>query len=312
MINNLVLYSVRRLSVGASAILVSIGLLLAASSAKALTPEDLMFNVNPPLIDPMNLAYTSELSLNGWSAVASDGDGSRLQTGEIIVHIKFDRGGADEVVGTPVKVKMFENTRNKDSDEIFGRGFLKDGNLKVYQSDSEESTPGRLLIEANDIKNLADFEATVYISPEDKGKVFNFIDFLTWFKTLAKTPTSIYTGPQGAEVMIQMIRPFGKNNQGIKALVFCISISGSGLFGERGNNNWWVLTVMNSNDKILFDPDQMPYLGLAKWCDDKLLVIRDGRSYEMHLKERSISYNAEILVGIAEMEGWDSFDIPFE
>lgn len=306
------LFRTRCLSRRTFAIYVVITMLLGVARVRADELEDLMCNARPPLIDPMNLAYTSELSLEGWSVEDSYAEGIRLKTAdEITVHIKFDRAGSNQEIGTPVKVKIFETSAN-GAEPIFGRGFLKDGNLRVFQSDSEEATPGWLLIEARDIKNLADFEAVVYTYPEDEGKVYSFIDYLTWYRTLADTPTSIYNGPRGAQVGIQMIRQFGKNKPGVKALVFCNFIYGSGLFGEEKVSNGWFLTVMDTNDMIPLYADPMPDLGVAKWSDDNLSLIREGRSYEMHLSEREFWYNAELMEGIAEMEDWDTFDIPFE
>ena len=271
---------------------------------------ELMSEVNPPKIDPGNLGYISDLRLTGWSAFEEEWEDIKLKIAhEISVRLDFQRGEEDKDKGIPVKVSILNNSAN-GADEITGFGYLKNGELRIYQRSDEDfaafEREGWLMLEADNIDNLADFQATVYLYPEDEGEKYNLIDRLTWLKAIQASLTSVYETEDGSSsVHLQLIKPFGKNVTGVKALVFCADMMAYEEEYEDTVSGSWILTLIDSNDYMLLVSDPMPYLGVAKWEKDKLIVTKDGEKYEMVLKERYECQNAEIDESIMEMEGWD-------
>lgn len=269
----------------------------------------LMSEVNPPKIDPGNLGYISELSLTGWSAFEDEREDIKLKIAhEISVRLDFQRGEEDKDKGVPVKVSILDNSAN-GADEITGFGYLKNGELRIYQRSDEDFSAfereGWLMFEADNINNLADFQATVYLYPEDEGEKYNLIDSLTWLKAIQASLMSVYESKDGSSVELQLIKPFGKNVGGVKALVFCTDMMTYDEEYEETVSGGWILTLIDSNDYMLLDSDPMPYLGVAKWENCKLIVTKNGEKNEMVLKERYECQNAEIDESIMEMEGWD-------
>lgn len=273
--------------------------------------NELTVDIKPQELNPDDLENISELSLKGWSDVDSDSDfeGFKLKIlTEVTLTLEFDHENADKVNGVPVKASLLDESGNGE-ETLYGRGYLKDGNLKIYQSDEEIESgyekSGWLMVEARNIKNLSDFSATIHFYPEDNGGSYNFIDQLTWLKILDSTPTSIYEGPYNSRVEMQMIKLWGEKKKGVKALVFCYNFSIDEEGYDEPMSTAWVLTLMDSDNMILIDSNPMPYLGVAKWENEKLVVTRHGERFEMNLVERHVMMNAEIEESISEMEGWE-------
>lgn len=306
----------------------SVGLLVIAGIVVALTIRGsnndfngLMTEVNPPLIDPKNLAYTTNIELMGWCPVEIEMEGMKLKTvNELRVEIEFEKWNANEYQ-IPFKISIYDET-SRGEDKILGRGFLMDGNLIAYESsdyyddnDNLRSSNGRIIMEAKDIKNLAQFNGKVCLYEGFETLDYNFVDLLSWYKAISHSTTSVYEGTDGREAYIQLIKPFGKNVKGVDALAFCISFSAPYTTGYDYSNNddygynthgGWVLTAIDSHNYMLLKQYPRPYLGVAKWDNERLLLINDGEETEMYLVDRHEGNdNAELLESIYEMEGGD-------
>lgn len=277
--------------------------------------KELTVELTPPTIDPSNLGYVSELRLTGWRAIALECEDISLKTiDEISINLDFDKGNADSENGIPVTAYIIDESSN-GADPLYGKGYLKDDRLTLFEAGKDfyeyyEEESGWLLLEADNIKNLAQFTATLHFSPEDEGFKYNLLDYLTWYKILDSTPTSVYEGPFGSKVSIQLIKPFGKDKGGIDALVFCYQIGIRDTEyseDEELITSGWILSALDSDGYILLDANPSPYIGVAKWENDKLLVTRAGKTFEMNLTERMVFQNAEIEESIAEMEGWEGY-----
>lgn len=267
-------------------------------------------DVEPVEIDPNDLAYTPKLTLRGWSAEPGECEDVKIEiASEVSVTLTFDRDNVDKTRGVPVSMSLMDESGN-GADMIYGKGYLKDGNLRIYASSdngfARDSRGGWTMFEAEGIDNLAEFSATVYFSPDDEGSHYNFIDELTWLRILDSTPTSVYEGKHDSMVYIQLIKPFGRKIGGVKALVYIHTMRIDEVGQGDVVSSDCVLSVIDSNGYMYLSSDPMPYLGLAKWADNKLEIIREGERYNMELTRRTVMEHPEIEDAIVEIE--ESYD----
>lgn len=298
--------------IGSACLVVIIGIIIALVCRGCNSEfEGLMTEVNPPMIDPNNLSYTSELELMGWRAEDNEIEGIKLKTVyEVKVRIEFKKEFANEQQ-IPFKISIFDETSN-GADAVYGKGVLKDGEMIAYEMieydeyDSGSSSTGSVIFEAKGLKNLAQFTGTVKLYSEDERSEYNFIDMLSWYKAVGYSVVSVYEGPHGRSANIHLVKPFGKNTRGVKALAFCMNLAGP----ESDESDETVscgglLTLIDSNNNLLLDCNPMPYLGVAKWGKNRLnLTYGEGKTAVMYLMNRyDGAPDGEFGEAIMEMEG---------
>lgn len=261
--------------------------------------DTLMTEVNPQFIDPTNLSDTNDIQLMGWCPVDEEIDGIRLKTiRQLSVKIEFEKMNATKYQ-IPFRISISDVTGN-GPDEILGRGFLKAGNLIAYESHDYDydydydngqhtSSKGRIILEAKDVKNLAQFNGNVCLNRGDETLDYNFVDVLSLHKAVNNVTISSYQGKEEQTADMLLIKPFGKNIKGVDALVYCISFSWphSEDFGYYAYGRA-LFTLIDSQKYMLLGNYPMNYLGVAKWNNEKLILFKEGKETQMYLVDRFV------------------------
>lgn len=253
--------------------------------------KGLLTEVNPPQIDPMSLNNNSEIGLSGWCAFDTEMEGIKMKKAyQINLVLQFDKWDANKSQ-IPFEISIINQT-DKESYPVYGRGILKEGNIIAYytgdkidnEKDNDIPSEGRVILEAKNIKNLAQFTGNIWLYPDSEAQNYNFVFLPSFYLAFARSPRIIFEGNQGRKVSIQLIKPFGEDIKGVKALAHCIA-SSDPEYEENGKllyfGEW--LALIDTKDYMILDCNPMPYIGVAKWKNERLYITRKGERYILNL-----------------------------